>query len=87
MTQNSLKGAFSAQRFPSSWQGQQLSTLPLRPMDLSSWLDAVCLATGTPRSEQARDPVAVIDEVLDLIDGNANPFPSNTGDNTGQTRF
>jgi hypothetical protein len=81
MAPDSPKEDFSIQRFPSFWQqGQQLSTLPLSPpMDLSSLLGAVCLATETPRSEQAVDLKAVIDEVLDLIEDDVNLFPSNTG--------
>jgi hypothetical protein len=81
MPPTSSKGDFSAQRFPSSWQAQQLSTLPLsRRMDLSSWLGKVCLLTGDPRSEQVVNPEAVIDEVLGLIEASVSIFPSNTGE-------
>jgi hypothetical protein len=82
MAPASFKGDFSSQRFPSSSQGQQLSTrLPLsRRMDLSSWLDAACLATGAPRNEQPMDPKAILEAALALIEGDAIFFPSNTGE-------
>jgi hypothetical protein len=76
MAPASRKENLSAQRYSSC---QQLSTLS-RPMDLSSWLGAVCLLTGAPRSDQVVNPEAVIDEVLNLIEGSVRIFPSNTGE-------